>query len=370
MPHILLRALLCPIILALGTPVLAADAALSVQKTQNPKVKVIQVGVAESSETIAGMGSIVCPRNLELGFDESGVVSEIFFEEGDEVKEGRLLAKMEESVLRAELQAMQAKLMAAHAEVNFRTFELTKKQGLFKKEAISETELQKAMTELDKAQAAVKLAEAEINFTEAKRKRRLLYAPISGIVAKRYVDVGSVIMPGQNKVLKLMQCNEIEADIELGERLYRMVEAGRSVAMEVDAVPGKVFQGRLIRVGPHIDEKNRTFTLRVRLSNPELVLRSGMFARSRIRVREENEPIWIPKKALLPTDDKRTVVYVVKDNIALKRSIVLGAMSQDSVQVVQGLTKGEAVIVEGQEGLSDLTEVSSELVSDDSFQGK
>ncbi|MBI5250533.1 MAG: biotin/lipoyl-binding protein, partial [Desulfomonile tiedjei] len=89
------------------------------------------------------MGSISCPRVLDLGFDDAGVVAEIFVEEGDQVRQGQVLAKLDSTVLEAEKASHETKLASANAEVSFFKTELAKREALYAKDAVSETELRK-----------------------------------------------------------------------------------------------------------------------------------------------------------------------------------------------------------------------------------
>ena len=149
------------------------------------KVKAVIVSAPKGANTIAGMGSISCPRNLELGFDDRGCISEMQVEEGDYVRQGQLLAKLEDSVTIAEKEAAKAKLNASIIDVKFYENEVTRTEELYKKEAVSETELKKMRFQLEKAQAAVEVAEAELKTLEARLKTRELVAPIEGFIARK-----------------------------------------------------------------------------------------------------------------------------------------------------------------------------------------
>jgi membrane fusion protein, multidrug efflux system len=333
-------------------------------KTDAVKVKAIKVGMSSPKSMVSGMGSISCPRTVELGFDDNGVISEILVEEGDPVREGQVIAKLDSSVLEAEKRATEARLAAAEAELKFNRNELDKKESLFAKNAVSDTDLKKAALEVDKSKASIEYIRAEILTAEAKLKRRILHAPTSGLVAQKHVEVGSVIMPNSNKVITLIQCSKAFAEIELGEKLFSVARPGMTVTIKVDALENQTFEGRLVRVAPQIDKKNRTFVLKVEIDNSQWLLRPGMFARADIDI-SAGQTLWVPKAAVQgPGTSGAGSVFVVKDGLALRRNVQAGKTSGDKVEIVKGLKKGELVIIQGHDSIADLDEVSVELSED------
>ncbi len=331
------------------------------------KVKAIMVSTPKGANTITGMGSISCQRNLELGFDDRGCISEMQVEEGDYVRPGQVLAKLENSVTVAEKAAVEAKLNASIVDVKFYENEVIRTEELFKKEAVSETELKKMRFQLEKARAAVEVAKAELNTLEARLKTRTLQAPIEGFIARKHADVGSTLMPGQNKVLSLVQCQEAYADIELGEKLYNLVQEGQPAVIRIDAMGDTAFKGKVARVGSQIDERNRTFIAKIKIPNPQLTLRPNMFARAEIQVTDK-QSIWLPKTALVQHASERALVLLVKDGKAVLQDVLVGEESQGRVQIVKGLAEGDVVIVEGQAGVSDRTEVSPTIIDEKTME--
>lgn len=325
-------------------------------------VKAVKIGEEGDTRAISGMGSICCPHHLELGFDDTGVVGEIPVEEGDMVQKDQVLAKLESSVVSAEKAAQEARLLSALAEVKYYQNEVVKKENLYTKQAISSTELEKAVLELDKSKAMAEYVKAEINTLETKLNKRILRAPLSGLVTERHVSVGSVIMPSSNKVLTLIECSTAYAEIELGEKTYALLQPGMHVKILVDALGGQTFYGEVLRVSPRVDKKNRTFTLKVSIKNHDWLLKPGMFARGEIAVPSAVKVIWLPKKALLSSAATEGTVFVVKDGLALRRTITVGERTEDKVRIVKGLGKGDLVVVEGQDLIRDLDEVKVEII--------
>ncbi len=354
------------IVLFSAITVWPAQGAQDVPKKNDPvKVKAVKVGVSSFKGIISGMGSISCPKTVDLGFDDSGIVSELLVDEGDPIQEGQVIAKLDSSVLEAEKCTAKARLTSAEAELRFNQNELEKKEHLFAKNVVSDTDLKKAALEVDKSKASIEYALAEIGMVEAKLKRRILYAPTSGLVAQKHVEVGSVITANSNKVITLIQCRKAFAEIELGEKLFSIARPGMPVTVKVDAFENQTFEGHLVRVAPQIDKKNRTFILKAEIDNSKWILRPGMFVRADIDTSGGQTPVWVPKTAV---QDLGTAgagfVFVVKDGLSLRRNVIVGKTSGDRIEILKGLTKGDLVIIHGQDRIADLDEVSVEMSED------
>jgi len=325
-------------------------------------VRAIRVGGGPEVRIVQGMGSIRCDRELELGFEESGVVSEAPVKQGDMVEKGQALAKLESSVVAAQMAEEEFALAKAEAEVRYFSKELERRRALAGKAAISDTEMQRAILELEKSQATAKHTEARIKTIQTRLARRVLRAPISGLVSEYRIDVGSVAGSSSNKMVGLHNCRKVYADLELGEKIFSSLEPGMRVKIAVDALGERTFFGVLFRKSPAIDKKKRTFTAIVEIDNPQWVLRSGMFVRAEIAVPEAKKAVWIPSAALVRADGPAGSVFVVKDGVALKRDVRIGERSGDKAHIVNGLAHGEVLVVAGQDQISELDEVSVEMV--------
>jgi membrane fusion protein, multidrug efflux system len=340
----------------LAGPLWPADAQGSHSKIP---VKAIQVMFqTEKKSTIPGMGTLQCAEMLDVGFEVTGTLTKLPVKPGDRVQEGDVIAELDNSVLDTEAAVKEAEIKAAVSQLAFRSEEYAKREELFKRAAVSDSELKKAKFEMEKAQADLETAQAQQASISARKQQRILKSPVSGIVAKRYVETGAVVTPGVHRVLRLLRCQELTAVIELGEKAYTHVRPGQRITIQVDALGGKKFVTEVSRVCPEIDKKNRTFTIEARIDNPDAVMTAGMFCQVNIEPPNYSEQsLWIPKKALLPNQGEAGRVYVVKNGIAVSRSVQIGTESADRVQILGGLKEQELVIVAGHENMPEFTEV-------------
>ncbi|MCL4552926.1 MAG: efflux RND transporter periplasmic adaptor subunit [Candidatus Marsarchaeota archaeon] len=349
--------------MSLGLPA-PSGSAEAVASHPGVPVKAIRVAFQnDASGSIAGMGSIQCSQMLDVGFETTGVLSKLLVKQGDRIAQGQILAELDNSVLDAEAAVKESEIKAAVAQLKYRAEEYAKREELFKKSAVSDSELKKSRYEMEKAQADLETAKAQQESISAKKDQRILRSPVSGVVAKRYVETGAVVTPGVHRVLRLLQCEEAIALLELGEKAYHYIRPGQRVVIQVDALGGREFVTKVNRICPEIDKKNRTFTIEAKIDNPDVVLAAGMFCRASIEPRHYSEKsLWIPKSALLPRQGASETVYIVKDGVAVSRKVQTGTEAADRVQILGGLKEGEILIVDGQKNISDLTEVSVSFI--------
>jgi membrane fusion protein (multidrug efflux system) len=336
------------------------------QPTFGTHVKAVRAARSDDAHsTLSGMGTIRSSNQIDVGFDGTGVVSVLAVKEGDRVEKGQVLAELDSSVLESEIAVKEAEAEAVLAEANYYREEFEKQKELYEKQAVSDKEMKKAEYEMRKAEAQLKRLKAEQESLKVKRKQRILRAPMSGIVAELYVDRGSVVTPGAHKVIRLIRSDEVIADIDLGESLFLLVRPGQKVRLKVDALRGKEFWGKVDRISPEIHKKQRTFTMHTRVRNPDLTLVPGMFVRAEILPAQTSAPVRIPVSAVLHDKKKANEIYVVKDGVAVRRSVRLGEQEEGRVQVLNGLEEGEIVLVEGHKDIPNLTEVSVSFLESD-----
>jgi membrane fusion protein (multidrug efflux system) len=327
-------------------------------------VKAIRVGKSDQN-TITGMGSLRCRSAVDLGFDVPGVIAQIFVKEGDKVSEGQALVKLDQRLVEAELAIEQAGVKAAGAEFEFQNAELEKKKGLFEKYAISESEFLKARFERERALASIESARKKVDSAQTKKDKMVLLAPSSGEISKLYLQAGEVTNYSAYKVLRVIDCREVDAEIELGEKIYSAVGKGQEISLLVDALPNRKFSGVIYHMSPEINPKTRTFTARARVANPDMLLRPGMFARAEIDISRISGPLLITEKSLINYPGGGEGVFIIKDGAAIRRRVKVGLRDLGKVQVTSGLNNGDIVVVEGNDRLSDLSKVSVTMVEEE-----
>jgi HlyD family secretion protein len=221
------------------------------------------------------------------------------------------------------------------------------------------------------AKAAVQQQEATLAFNQQQVANAYIKSPIDGIVAAREVEPGQVASPGTN-LMRVVGLGSVYYEPTISETDFASTHVGNSVTVQVDALPGKSYQGKISSVYPAASATNRVFSLRVTVANPNNELRPGMFARGSIITRiARNVPV-VPATALVPLASQQgfqanessdepiaagtqtaaqQVVVVGPNNTAQPRPVKIGIQNQQQAQITSGLQAGEKIVIVGQQGL-------------------
>lgn len=203
------------------------------------------------------------------------------------------------------------------------------------------------------AAARAQLAQAEAALTSAQIQLRdaTVTAPFAGTITQRTVEPGEAVSAAVPSFV-LAQLDDVYAQLAVPERQRPGLLVGQAVAITVDALPGSQFTGKIEEIQPAAAVSSRSFTVKVRVANPQGVLRPGMFARGTITMAVRPNLLQISDGAVLTTAGK-PIVFIVQDGKAVRREVTLGERQNDLVEITSGLTGGEQVIVSGAPGLTD-----------------
>lgn len=303
------------------------------------KVPVEVANATRSAVTAAfqGTANLVAEAEAEVVTKTSGVVLEIRVEEGDHVKAGQVLARLDSD---------RQRLSVAQSQANLRKLEndFKRQQEMFERKLISQDVFDRSRYDLDTQRAAYDMVKLELSYTEIR-------APIDGVVSRRDVKVGNLIQLNQ-PLFKIDDFDPLEAVINVPEREMRLIQAQQPVQMLVDALPDAVFTGSVARVSPVVDAGTGTFRVVAQFKDASGKLRSGMFGRVRVVYDQRADVLVVPRSALVG-DDKDASVYVVEENVAKRRKVRLGYTDGGQVEVVSGINEGEQVVTLGQAALRD-----------------
>ncbi len=264
-----------------------------------------------------------------------GEIRNILVEEGDEIKKGQVLARLDGDRLRLELNESEARLRKLQRDYE-RNLDL-KGTGL-----ISEGEFEKIKFEMAALQASFNLAKLELDYTQIR-------APIEGVIAERYIKLGNTVNVG-DPVFRVTSLEPLVAYLHVPEREYRNIDSGQLVQIEIDALQGEPIIASVSRVSPIVDPATGTFKVTVEITDEERRIKPGMFGRISIVYDKHENALQLPRSALVE-DSGQTSVFVVEDNVAIKKIVQTGYSDRGMVEIVAGLEDGENVVTVGQLGL-------------------
>ena len=333
------------------------------EKPEPVSVRVATVDRGPVARNIEAAGPLEPPPGMDvkLGTLIAGRLSEVFVAEGDAVKSGQLLARLDprplrDAVSQAEAQASQARAQEENARVRLGRSEKAFAAGLAAGQEVDDGKLQLAT-----ASAAVRTANAALSTTRNQLSRSELRAPFAGLVAHLFVPAGEPV-DANKPVVEIARTNVLELHAPLAPRLAVAVRAGQSAEVRVDGLEGQTFPGRVVAVAPVIDPQTGTALARIRVDNKSGALKGGSFARAIIQADVHQNVLRVPREALLSGDSATSgaVEIVDKDGKARRQPIELGYQDGKLLEVTSGLAGGERVVVQGAYALPDGTPLKVE----------
>jgi membrane fusion protein (multidrug efflux system) len=300
-------------------------------------VEAVTVATASLPQTITAVGSLRSDESVVLRPEVAGRISSIAFQEGQRVTKGALLVRLDTAVPQAEAQQARANMVLAKNKFD-RAVDLAKSNYI-------------SGQARDEAENNLKVAEAALQLSEAKLAKMDLRAPFSGIIGLRSVSVGDYVKEGADLV-NLESIDPLKVDFRVPEVYMRQVQVGQSLQVQLDALPGKTFEGKVFAVNPLIDAAGRAVVIRAMVRNPDTSLRPGMFARVRLITRDAQDALVLPEQALVPQGDQQ-FVFRIQDGKAVRTKVEVGQRRDAKVEILTGVAKDDVVVTAGQLKLRD-----------------
>jgi len=325
----------------------AEDASEATERTKGSAgedfvpVKVVRPYRGEIVESIHATTSIEAKREADVYSQMMGFCDRIFVEEGDSVGQGDRLAKLDDEEIRLAFEQGAARLEKAKNE-HERAVELHA-GGLISDQAYQDLSVQ------------LRLAKADYDLSKKRLDDTSIVAPLSGVVTDRNVKVSDLVSTTQ-PLFKIVDLYALEAQVHIPEQDYAKVRKGQEAILKIDAFAESSFPGMVERKSPVIDSESGTAEVTVAVKNPEGLLRPGMFVRVQIVIAVHPSALIIPREAIL-MDGERKIVYVVRQGSAREVTVQAGFQEGDRVEVLDGLTEEDLVVVRGHLGLQGGTKV-------------
>ncbi|TAG81777.1 MAG: efflux RND transporter periplasmic adaptor subunit [Burkholderiales bacterium] len=287
--------------------------------------------------SVTAVGTLRSDESVIVRSEQAGRIVSLNFREGQPVRKGQVLVQLDDGVTRAELE--QAKANFKLAKANFdRTAELREKNFV-------------SGQAKDQAENALKVAEANIRVIEARLGRFNIEAPFSGTIGLRSASIGDYVKDGQD-IVNLEKTDPIKVDFKVPELFQSKVRVGQSLAVTLDSLPNQRFTGTLYAVNPQLDASGRAVVLRAQMSNREALLKPGMFARVRLALSESVETLVVPEQAVFMQGEDQ-LMYRVVDGRASRTKVEIGQRRDAKVEIVQGVTAGDTIVLAGWQRLRE-----------------
>jgi len=337
-------------------------------------------GGATPGAVLNASGYVTARRRATVSSKVTGKVLEVFVEEGKAVQKGQVLAKLDDSQMRASLMVAQAQLEtsrrgAAEDEAKLREAELTlaRREQLVKDQVISKSELDAARAEAESLRARISVAEQQIKVSESLVSQRRtdlvdmqVRAPFDGVAISKDAQPGEMISPvsagggfTRSGIATIVDMTSLEIEVDVSESYINRVRPGQPVEAVLDAYPDWRIPAHVITTVPTADRQKATVRVRIGFEelDPRILPDMGVKVSflSERPVEESATPrvkLLVPSSAVR-TSEGRSIVFVIRDDRVERRAIGAGAAVGDQVEVLSGVSAGERVVVDAPQTLKD-----------------
>jgi len=313
------------------------DAAAEEKGPPPVTVEAVPVEPRAMAASYSGSASLEARAESQVVAKTSGVALDVLVKEGDAVRAGQVLVRIDPD--RARLNLAQIDAQVKKLEANYR-----RASELVKQQMVSVGDHDQLRYDLENARATWRLAQLELSYTN-------VTAPISGVIASRSIKPGNFVQIN-TPIIRIVDNSRLEATLNVPERDLTTLREGLPVRMQVDALSGRQFEGVVDRIAPVVDSGSGTFRVVCAFDPDDGALQPGMFARISIDYDSRAAALAIPRAALLE-DEGEPAVYVVRDGKAVRTGITTGYVDGAFVEVRGGLAEGDRVVTAGKVALRD-----------------
>ncbi len=382
------------------------------KKDDTIEVTTTKVIRKDITQTVNAIGKIQPETEVKVSSELSGELIQLNIKEGDEVKNGMMIAKIKPDIIESQLEQLKAQVDGSRVDIDFSKTALVRaeqdfkrKQELFEKKfiplqelEISKTSFEQAKSNLESAYTRLKQSEANYKQTSRNAERTTLFSPIDGVVTKLNVEKGEKVLGTMQfqgtELMIISDLSIMNAVVEVDENDVVLIDLGDTCEIEIDAFPNKTFKGQVIEIGHSAivtstgtQDQVTKFQVKVRLFDKDIKLRPGMSCSVDIKTETKYNVLSIPLGAVtvraiekesdvkdgkwgiekeeiekeVNEADIQSVVFSKKGNIAKQKNIKTGISDNGFIEVKSGLDDNEEIISGSYTAVSKLLKDSSKI---------
>ena len=334
-------------------------------------VEVTKVEVADYSEGIDVVGALVPKFMADVRSEYAGIVTEVYVTEWVKVKKGTPLAKMDSreteillqkasaAVEMAKATLLQAEVAGSRANREYDRQLKLRERGVVTQQALDDslTEKEASAARIEAARAQLRAAVEDLSHTQTRLSKTTILSPMDGVVSLRVVNVGDLVGDaGSQKIMfRIVDTHILDLTVTVPSVEMGMVRVGLPLTFSTDAIPGRIFTGKVMFINPVVNESDRSVKVTAEVKNISEQLKGGLYVKGRIITGRRTGVLRVPRGALLSWDvaGKKGDLFVAKGEIAIRRTVQTGAVMGDFVEIISGLASDEQVVVRGGFNLKD-----------------
>ncbi|MFN8210695.1 MAG: efflux RND transporter periplasmic adaptor subunit [Bacteroidales bacterium] len=273
------------------------------KSSESVSFETVKVQRGSLSNTVTATGTIQAIKSITVGTQVSGIIQHIYVDFNDKVKQGQVLARLDEVPLRSQLDQSQASVDQAQAQLNYQEATYKRLKVLFDKELVSQSDYDQALYNYENSKAALSNAKSALARAKVNLDYATIISPIDGLVLNRAVEEGQTVAASFNTPTLFTIVNDVtqmQVQTSVDEADIGKVKEGQRVEFTVDAYPDSKFEGTVsqVRLQPVTTNNVVTYVVIMKAPNPEGKLMPGMTASTTIYVDEKQDALYVPGKAM------------------------------------------------------------------------
>ena len=334
------------VLVAAGAVGLTTRFFFSKKEEPQPQGSLVTVQRGDITRVVSATGSLSCQASQEVKFSKAGRIKEIVVQEGDYIKEGQTLAKLEDEEER--LSVVRAENTLKEAESELESARLSSPKNV-----------------IEKKERQLKERKLELQLKRKDLEDTVLKAPFSGMASKIYVEKGEIVageaVSGSKAILRLIDTSRLFAEVAADEVDIAQIQLGQKAEVTIDAYPEEIFPGRVVYIAPETTTSQGLVVVEVKieLEKADPKLKPGFTASADIIVGEAKNVLLLPVEAVSETE-RGNFVMVSEEGAPNQRKVTLGISDDTSVEIKRGLEEGETVFSSGLEKLIESRRIQRE----------
>jgi RND family efflux transporter MFP subunit len=318
------------------------------------EVTVTRLGRADIQSTLSVSGTVSALPNQDVRVSSlvPGRVARMTVAEGDHIREGQVLAKIDDRPFRDQVQQAQAAVDQAKANLENSRLNLQRNESLLERGIAARKDLEDARTQASVNKAALSQAEAALSLVRLNLSRTEVRSPLTGMIVKRLLSVGEQVDgTAAQPVFEVASTSEVELFGNVPALYLDKIRVGQALQISTEAFPGKTFQSNVVAISPAVDPATNVGLVRIRMANGAGLLRLGMFLTAQVPLETHRNALVAPLEAVYRDQDGNPEIYRVQGEKAEAVPVKLGLETKDRIELLSGAQEGETIILGGGYGL-------------------
>ena len=322
-----------------------------------PTVAIIHPSVEAGDENLVLPGTLQAYVESPIYARTNGYLRKWYHDIGSRVNKGELLAEIDTPEVDQQLGQSRADLNTAKANAQLSDITATRYTELLKTDGVSKQEVDNALGDQAAKRATVQSSEANVRRLEELESFKRIYAPFSGVLTQRSIDIGTLINAGNGgtsqQLFYLAQTDPIRVYVNVPEPYAPSIHAGIGAYLELTQYPGEKFRGKVVRTSNAIDLSTRTLLTEVDVPNSSGLLLPGGYAQVHLEVVVKGDRLQVPVNALLFRSEGLRAVVVDSNHKARLQNLTIGRDYGITLEVLNGLKAGDWIVLNPPDALSD-----------------